>query len=77
MGELNELADVLSRTVERNRYMLDPAALAQCKFTFDFDLYGSSLSSLAPSYPSSVLYRHHSLHLLPPRPQLSIVVPPW
>jgi hypothetical protein len=27
MGELNSLADILSRTVERNRYSFDPAAL--------------------------------------------------
>ncbi len=27
MGELNTLADILSRTVERNRYTFDPVAL--------------------------------------------------
>jgi hypothetical protein len=27
MGELNTLADILSRTVERNRYSFDPVAL--------------------------------------------------
>lgn len=27
VGELNTLADILSRTVERNRYVLDPSVL--------------------------------------------------
>ncbi len=31
LGELNTLADILSRTVERNRYRLDPSALFQSK----------------------------------------------
>lgn len=77
VGKLNELADILSRMVERKDYVFDPAALSQCKFQLDFDLYGSSLRSLAPIYPSSAVYMHHSLHLLPPGPQFSIVVPPW
>jgi|PlaIllAssembly_1097288.scaffolds.fasta_scaffold962763_1 hypothetical protein len=77
MGELNTLADVLSRTVERNRYTFDPVALHQCKKKFDFDLYGSSLYSLAASYPTASVYRHRSLLELPASPSLSIVIPPW
>ena len=77
MGELNTLADILSRTVERNRYMFDQVALSQCKKTFDFDLFGSSLNSLAPSYPTASVYRHRSLLELPASPLLSIVIPPW
>jgi hypothetical protein len=67
VGELNTLADLLSRTVERNRYTFDPAALHQSKHKFDFDLYGSALHSLAPSFPTASVYRR----------RLSVVVPPW
>jgi hypothetical protein len=68
---------MLSRTVERNRYTFDPAALFQTKKRFDFDLYGSAVHSLAPAYPSTPVYRRRSLLELPPHPLLSVVVPPW
>jgi hypothetical protein len=77
VGELNTLADILSRTVERNRYTFDPVALHQSKRKFDFDLYGSALDSLAPSFPTASTYRRRSLLELPPRPLWSVVVPPW
>ena len=76
-GELNELADQLSRTVERNRYTLHPSALRSCKLHFDFDLYGSSLSSLAPAYSTVLAYRARSLRDCPPLPALSVAAPPW
>jgi hypothetical protein len=68
VGELNSLADILSRTVERNRYTFDPQALYYSRKKFDFDLFGSSISSLAPSYPTASAYRRRSLLELPPRP---------
>lgn len=68
---------MLSRTLEHNRTTLDPAALLQCRRQFDFDLFGSSLASLAPSYPVSLAYRPRRLHECPPAPNLSVVVPPW
>ena len=77
IGELNTLADLLSRTVERNRYTFDPAALFYSKKRFDFDLYGSAIHSLAPSYRTASVYRRRSLLELPPSPHLSVVVPPW
>jgi hypothetical protein len=77
IGELNTLADLLSRTVERNRYTFDPVALYQTKKRFDFDLFGSALHSLAPAFPASALYRQRSILELPPHPCLSVVVPPW
>ena len=47
-GELNCIADMLSRTVYHNQTRFDPAALMQCRRQFEFDLYGSNLRSLAP-----------------------------
>jgi hypothetical protein len=44
---------------------------------FDFDLYGSALRSLAPTFPTASTYRRRSLLELPPCPLLSVVVPPW
>lgn len=76
-GELNSLADQLSRTVERNRYVLHPSALHSCRLRFDFDLYGSSLSSLAPAYCTALTYRARKLQDCPPRPALSVAAPPW
>ena len=56
-GELNSIADRLSRTVELNHYRLDPAALLQAPLHIDFDLYGSSLHALAPRFPATLHYR--------------------
>ncbi len=44
--------------------------------TFSFDLYGSSLYSLAPSYASSLSYRPRRLRDAPPG-VLSVAAPPW
>jgi hypothetical protein len=77
VGELNTLADILSRTVERNRYVLDPTVLFQCKRKFDFDLFGSPIHSLAPNFPTASTYRQRCLKELPPAPTLSVVAPPW
>ena len=76
-GELNSLADLLSRTIEQNRYTLRPTALASCKLHFDFDLFGSAASSLAPHYCTALSYRARSLSDCPPWPRLSVAVPPW
>ncbi len=76
-GELNSLADILSRTVERNQYTFHPSALAQCKLRFDFDLFGSSLFSLAPHFSTNLAYRARRLADCPPAPVLSVVAPPW
>jgi hypothetical protein len=76
-GELNSLANILSRTLECNRYTFDPVALYQSKKRFDFDLFGSAVHSLAPLYPTASSYRRCSLLELPALPLLSVVVPPW
>lgn len=76
-GELNAIADRLSRTLQHNRVSFDPAALLQCKRSFDFDLFGSSVVSLAPTFPKLLHYRHLRLADCPPAPLKSVLVPPW
>lgn len=71
------MADLLSRTVEHNRYVLHESALYRTKLKFDFDLYGSSLRSLAPAYCTNLSYRARRLRDCPPAPSVSIAVPPW
>jgi hypothetical protein len=68
---------MLSRTIETNSYRLHPSALLQSRLHFDFDLYGSALSSLAPSFCSSLSYRPRRLSDCPPLPALSVAAPPW
>lgn len=60
-----------------NHYRFDPAALLQCRYAFDFDLFGSPLRSLAPDYPRSLAYRARALADCPPAPKLSVAAPPW
>ena len=47
-GELNSLADQLSRTVERNSMSIDRSVLKSVFGAFYFDLYGSALASYEP-----------------------------
>lgn len=63
--------------MEQNCYRLRPNVFSTCRLEFDFDLFGSSLSSLAPTYCSVLSYRHRMLKDCPPAPLLSVAVPPW
>jgi hypothetical protein len=75
-GELNVIADRLSRTAHHNRVRFDEACLHQLRRRFHFDLFGSSLRSLAPAYPTSLSFRPRRLAEAPPG-ALSVAAPPW
>ena len=63
--------------MELNHYRFDPAFLSQYKGSFEFDLFGSALHSLAPNFPSSLAYRFRQLAEVPAHPLISVAAPPW
>ena len=63
--------------MEQNSYLFDHSALYSCKLHFTFDLFGSSIHSLAPNFCMSSSYRARRLADCPPLPALSVAVPPW
>ena len=75
-GELNSLADLLSRTVQSNSYRLDSEWFATHVGTPDFDLTGNALHSYAPRYPLVADYRCRPLRLCPSG-RRSVAVPQW
>lgn len=75
-GELNQLADHLSRVVYHNRFALCTRWLSQHAGRFAFDLTGDSLRSYAPLFPVVPDYRRRTLDMLP-RGLRSIAVPQW
>jgi hypothetical protein len=63
--------------MQRNAVSIDPGVLQRVLGNFDFDLYGSAVSSLAHAYPLGTAYRFRRLTDCPRPPASSVAVVPW
>ena len=75
-GVTNELADILSRTVHRNLFVLSPAWVQRTLPPLDFDLFGSATHSLARHFPRLPPFCARPPSLCPPV-GVSVLSPRW